>query len=260
MRDRSYEVPGCVRITVGTREQTRRLLAALEEIWLTPLDRIRHGRRAGGRHRVLSARPSCARSSILPASPSPVAQIQDYKNQGGFNDDWKLSHHIIAQHGVGVDFRTVVDYFQSLFHGNGSDGLGLISRERWMARDGLFDRLAARFDFAIFTGRMRWEAEVTLNRFAPSLCFDPIVGMEDVTALKPAPEGLLKIAAASGGRKLWYIGDTVDDARCARAAGVPFIGIASPASPRRADLAALFQAEKAVAILDDINQLESVLV
>ena len=33
VRDRSYEVPGCVRMTVGTREQTRRLLASLEEIW-----------------------------------------------------------------------------------------------------------------------------------------------------------------------------------------------------------------------------------
>ena len=33
VRDRSYEAPGCVRITVGTRAQTRRLLAALEEIW-----------------------------------------------------------------------------------------------------------------------------------------------------------------------------------------------------------------------------------
>jgi len=33
VRDRSYEAPGCVRITVGTREQTRRLLAELEEIW-----------------------------------------------------------------------------------------------------------------------------------------------------------------------------------------------------------------------------------
>ena len=33
VRDRSYEAPGCVRITVGTREQTRRLLSALEEIW-----------------------------------------------------------------------------------------------------------------------------------------------------------------------------------------------------------------------------------
>ena len=33
VRDRSYEAAGCVRITVGTREQTRRLLTALEEIW-----------------------------------------------------------------------------------------------------------------------------------------------------------------------------------------------------------------------------------
>jgi histidinol-phosphate aminotransferase len=33
VRDRSYEAPGCVRITVGTREQTRRLLAALEKVW-----------------------------------------------------------------------------------------------------------------------------------------------------------------------------------------------------------------------------------
>ena len=106
---------------------------------------------------------------------------------------------------------------------------------------------------------MRWEAEVTLERFAPSLHFDPIIGMHDVTAHKPAPEGLLKIAAAAGGRKIWYIGDTVDDARCARAAGVPFIGIASPHSPRRAELISVFQAEKAVAMLDDINQLESVI-
>jgi histidinol-phosphate aminotransferase len=33
VRDRSYEAPGCVRITVGTREQTRKMLAALEEVW-----------------------------------------------------------------------------------------------------------------------------------------------------------------------------------------------------------------------------------
>ena len=33
VRDRSYEIPGAVRVTVGTREQTRRLLDALEKIW-----------------------------------------------------------------------------------------------------------------------------------------------------------------------------------------------------------------------------------
>jgi len=185
------------------------------------------------------------------------AQIQDYKNQGGFNDDWKLSHHIIREHGVDAEFRTVVDYYQGLFHGNGTDGL--ILRERWFACEGMLERLAAHHDFAVFTGRMRWEAQLTLNRFAPGMRFDPLVGMEDVAEGKPAPEGLLKIVASAGSRKLWYVGDTVDDARCSRAAGVPFIGIAAPQLPRRAELIALMQAEGACAVLEDINRLESVL-
>jgi len=33
VRDRSYELPGMVRVTVGTREQVREFLAALEEAW-----------------------------------------------------------------------------------------------------------------------------------------------------------------------------------------------------------------------------------
>jgi histidinol-phosphate aminotransferase len=33
VRDRSYEAAGCVRITVGTREQTRQLLDSLGEVW-----------------------------------------------------------------------------------------------------------------------------------------------------------------------------------------------------------------------------------
>jgi histidinol-phosphate aminotransferase len=33
VRDRSYELPGCVRVTVGTRDQIRRFLTELEAIW-----------------------------------------------------------------------------------------------------------------------------------------------------------------------------------------------------------------------------------
>jgi len=33
IRDRSYEIPGCVRVTVGTRDQIRRFLDELEQIW-----------------------------------------------------------------------------------------------------------------------------------------------------------------------------------------------------------------------------------
>jgi histidinol-phosphate aminotransferase len=33
IRDRSYEIPGCVRVTIGTREQIQRFLTELESLW-----------------------------------------------------------------------------------------------------------------------------------------------------------------------------------------------------------------------------------
>jgi HAD superfamily phosphatase len=181
--------------------------------------------------------------------------IQDYKNQGGWNNDWELSHHFIQGFGVEVAYGDVVDYFNGIFLG--ADGL--IYRERWVARDGLLERLAKRFQLALFTGRLTIEAQVTLDRFAPSLRFDPIVTADDDAAPKPSPEGLLRIGRLNPGKDLWYVGDTVDDARSARQAGVPFIGIAAPLNPRRRELIGLFQSENAIAILDDINQLEGAL-
>jgi HAD superfamily phosphatase len=186
--------------------------------------------------------------------------IQTWKNRGGWNDDWALSTAMIRAEGVEADYDAVVRHFQSIFHGNGTDGL--IMRERWIARAGLLERLSARFQLAVFTGRLRWEAELTLRRFAPELRFDPIVGAGDVPNHKPAPDGLLHICSAGFSRRptdLWYIGDTVDDARSAKAAGVPFIGIASRTSERRDELVSLLQAEGAKAVLEDINQLEAVL-
>jgi HAD superfamily phosphatase len=183
-------------------------------------------------------------------------QIQDYKNQGGWNDDWKLSHHIIGRAGVDVEFETVKQYFQELFLGNGADGM--ILRERWVAREGLLERLAGRFRLAVFTGRPKEDAALTLRRFAGHVVFDPVVGMYEVERQKPAPDGLIEIARQSGGAPMFYVGDTVDDARAARAAAVPFIGIAAPANPRYIDLVFLFQAEGAYAIVDDFNYLEEV--
>jgi HAD superfamily phosphatase len=184
------------------------------------------------------------------------AQIQDLKNAGGWNDDWKLSHHMVARAGVEVPFDHVKDYFQSIFLGNGTDGL--ILREQWVARPGTLEKLNQNFRFAVFTGRPKAEADLTLKRFAGGLVFDPLIAMCDVTHPKPAPDGLLQILQQNPGGKLFYIGDTVDDARCARAAKVPFIGVAAPANPRYIDLVFLFQAEGAYAIVDDINYLEEV--
>ena len=183
--------------------------------------------------------------------------IQSWKNRGGWNDDWALSTAMIRDKGVNADYDDVVKYFQSIFHGDGTDGLML--RERWIARDGMLERLNEKFLLALFTGRFRWEAELTLRRFAPHLQFEPIVGAGDVPNHKPAPDGLLKIGSLAPDAELWYIGDTVDDARSAKVAGVPFIGIAAAASERRQELYALLKEEGAKAVLEDINQLEDAL-
>ena len=175
--------------------------------------------------------------------------IQDYKNQGGWNNDWALSQKICHDLGLDIPYSQIVDYFNWLFLEQ-----GLIHRERWLPRNGLLERLGEKFELAIFTGRTTEEAEITLNREGLRDRF-LLVTANDVEHEKPAPDGLLKIAGLRPSKRLLYIGDTVDDARCARAAKVPFVGIAAAQSPRRAELLELFQNEGAIQVLEDINEI-----
>jgi HAD superfamily phosphatase len=187
--------------------------------------------------------------------------IQQYKNAGGWNNDWALSQKIASDLGVEVEYGTVVDYFNDVFLGSdgGKGGDGLIRRETWIPEPGLLERLSRHFDLAIFTGRLRYELDITLARFAPDIRFDPIVCAEHVSTPKPAPEGLHSIQRMKPGSKLWYVGDTIDDARSASAAGVPFIGVIAPGHSSREQLARLFHQENAVAILENVNQIENAL-
>ena len=85
--------------------------------------------------------------------------IQDYKNQGGWNNDWVLRRRSARIWASKFRTATIVEYFNHLFLDQ-----GMIHRERWLPRDGLLDRLAGKFELAIFTGRTRQEAEITLKR------------------------------------------------------------------------------------------------
>ena len=187
--------------------------------------------------------------------------VQEYKNRGGFNNDWLLSQTISRDLGVDVEYETVIQRFNELFFGTVKDGVpdGLMSRERWIPKPGLLEGLARRYALSIFTGRLREEAEMTLRRFASGHRFAPLIGAADVEQGKPHPEGLLKIQAAHPGMELWYVGDTVDDARPAHAAGIPFVGIAAPGTPYRGRLLELFEQHGALAVIEDINQLPEVL-
>jgi HAD superfamily phosphatase len=183
--------------------------------------------------------------------------IQDFKNAGGWNNDWQLSHRLINDLGKAVPYHEVIDQFNLLFFGTNGDGL--ILKERWMPKDGLLERLAKRVTLAIFTGRVRYEADATLGRYANHIKFDPLVTDECVANPKPAPDGLTMIQKQYPGKHLWYLGDTVDDARSAQAAGVPFIGVSTPHNSRHEEITRSLRDLGAFAVLSDINELEAML-
>ncbi len=182
-----------------------------------------------------------------------AGRIQEYKNSGGWNNDWLLSQRLAADLGVKVPYPDIIDYFNRIFLDE-----GLIHRERSIAEPGLLERIGESHRLAIFTGRSRQEASITLNREGWHDKFY-VVTSDDVANEKPAPDGLHRIREVFGDGPMLYIGDTVDDARAGRAAQVPFAGIASPLSPWRDELARLLAQEGALAVLDDINQLETLL-
>lgn len=184
--------------------------------------------------------------------------IQDFKNQGGWNNDWALSHRLILDHGAKPEYTEVVDVFQRLFLGDGTTP-GLISKERWIPNDGLLERLSTRRKLAIFTGRLRDEAYLTLNNYGAAAYFEPVIGDDNVTTPKPFPEGLMKAMDHHQTRETIYLGDTLDDARAASAAQVPFLGIVSRSMQDREKVAGLLREAGALVILEDINQLEQYL-
>lgn len=183
--------------------------------------------------------------------------IQDFKNAGGWNNDWLLSQRLIADRSVQVEYADVVEYFNRIFLG--ANGDGLIRHEKWVPEPDLFERLAERATLAIFTGRARYEADATLERYAQSVKFDPLITDESVEHPKPAPDGLLMIRQHHPDRQIWYLGDTVDDARSARAADVPFIGVSMKANPRHAEVTRALYDEGAFAVLENVNGLPALL-
>ncbi|OFV99685.1 MAG: hypothetical protein A3F68_02125 [Acidobacteria bacterium RIFCSPLOWO2_12_FULL_54_10] len=184
-------------------------------------------------------------------------EIQAMKNRGGANNDWNLTLELVRAKGIFPKRDEVITAFQEIYLGENNNGL--IAREKWLPSNGLLPRLAGKFRLALFTGRERWEALFTLSKFAPDVTFDPVIGMEDVEREKPSPDGLLKILQAAKPSKAFYVGDTMDDCRAARAAEVSFIGVAGPNTPLREDLVRLFKAEGASAVIHDVNELEKFL-
>lgn len=181
-----------------------------------------------------------------------LEEVQALKNAGGFNNDWDLTGELLRRRGRPHTRVRIIEVFNRIYLGSPERGDGLILKETWLLPASLLDALRRHYRLAIFTGRPRADALFTLRRAQVEPAFDPLVALEDVAAQKPDPEGLARLQRDHG-PLVAYIGDTVDDAVCAAAAGVPFFGIVAPELPFAAVLEERFSVTGCQFLAPDVS-------
>lgn len=187
--------------------------------------------------------------------------VNRYKNIGGYNDDWDCTAAMLNDAGVKVPFDRIVKEFQRRYRGQDWDGL--ISNEPPLVEEDTFETLRADGRvLGIVTGRPREEAEWTLNKFEWEDWFPLLVAKEQQDGrTKPDPFCLQKAIAMFGAagtqletHEVAYVGDSIDDMKAARRAGVWPIGVIPPYQDQDRHFERLDDAG-AEFVLDSVNEI-----
>jgi len=151
--------------------------------------------------------------------------IQEYKNRGGFNNDWDLTEKILKDYGEIIEKETVIRAFQDIYLGKNYDGL--IQNEKWLLERKILDEMVKSFQLGIVTGRPNREACYTLSRFGVKNRFSVLVTMDDVPVDRSKPDsfGIQLAMREMRSKKTYYFGDNVDDMEAAQRANVVPIGV-----------------------------------
>lgn len=182
--------------------------------------------------------------------------IARVKAAGNANNDWVLTWRLLREQGIEASLEAVTATFEALYQG-APGAPGLRATERLLGGRALLERLARRLPLGIVTGRPRSDARVFLREQGIEDLFSTVVAMEDAP-LKPDPAPVQLALERLGVRSAWMVGDTPDDVRAARAAGVVPLGIPAPGhDDSSAD--ALLVGAGAARVLRQLDELEALL-
>jgi histidinol-phosphate aminotransferase len=178
------------------------------------------------------------------------------KAAGNANNDWDLTWRMVRERGVEADLEEVTARFEDLYQGTGGQP-GLRSRETLLVERGSLERLSGRVKLGVVTGRPRRDAEAFLNEQGIADLFGVLVTMEDGPP-KPDPAPVRTALDRLGVERAWLVGDTPDDVRASRGAGVVPLGVVAPADDPTAARGALLAAG-AARVLDKLEDIEELL-
>ena len=152
--------------------------------------------------------------------------IEAVKAAGQANDDWAVTHGVLAGAGVEASPAEVTARFEELYQGT-EDEPGLRRHETLIPPVELLAGLAGRFKLGVVTGRPRADAERFLREQDARGLFSAVVCREDAP-LKPDPAPVRVALERLEARTAWMFGDTPDDVRAAVGAGVVPVGVVPP--------------------------------
>lgn len=188
-------------------------------------------------------------------------EIQSYKEKTGFNNDWDLTYAIIQSRGLSVSMGEVVNKFQELYLGTPKNK-GLIESEKWLLDKKILENLSKNYLLGILTGRPKEEAFIALNKNKAADYFKVVIAMEDCLGKgKPNPFGLLLALEKLGSldsKNAIYVGDSLDDIRAAKSAGVKPIGCMPPKNCS-IELKEKMISLGAVRVINEVNEIEEVI-
>ncbi len=158
-------------------------------------------------------------------------EIAKVKNRGNMNCDWDTTKCLLEEKGVFVEIEKIIDIFQNLFFiPDCKDKEFLIDREKLLIPKETFLELSKKYDFVVFSGRLKEEALYSLKKFDIDKYFYYYITADDLPKdlLKPDPKGVLEIIEHCPCKSIKYLGDSVDDIIAGNKANVDTIGVISP--------------------------------
>jgi HAD superfamily phosphatase len=186
------------------------------------------------------------------------AEFHKWKRQPGNNDDWTMVSRWATAWGVPTNYEEARIAFADFYWGkNGKPGN--VAKEKLLVTPKLIERWAKKRELNLFTGRTRQEFTWTFDKWPAVRAFRTIITMDDAKK-KPNPEGIRIILAGRNPKTALYLGDNIDDALAADAAGVPFMAILSKSEPDYRDRAKKFRELGALRLLEKARDVDRYLV